>query len=419
MHIAVILPERYRGGTLRGAKNIARMLHVGSRAHDTPIKVTFGHIDDASLYRSSDFTDLVSMGIGVRPFQLQTIPADMLAEYYRGGFVRAKRRPTRDLVLFNDGMSNFEDADFWLIISDRIAGAIPPHRRYGVVVYDYIQRYVPAIFDGPDGSTDAWNAFDRFAAAVREADFVLCTTNQTRTDCISYVGVEANRVHVAPMEFDAIDDGTDVGEHPDNDAPYLLWTTNSTQHKNHMNIIDGLDAYFRKHPSSPLKIRMSGVYTHLFTEKAKGERHYDLDYIRDVRRKLAEAPLLRSRLEILGNVSDSQYVQQVRGAHFILHGALYDNGTFSIVEGAWFGIPSISSDYPAMREMSKLFSVPLSLFNPRDPAELATVLHNALGKREELVAALPMRSQLMNHTFEKVAPRYWLDFQHALQATGV
>lgn len=419
-HIAVILPERYRGGTLRGAKNVARMLYAGSREHGTPVKVSFGYPHDSSLYSDADFADLREMGIGVRSFEIEQMEPKAVAEYYRGGFVPTRRTATRDYIVFNDGMSNFEDADFWLIISDRIRGAIPPHRPYGVVVYDYIQRYVPAIFGTGKDSPEAWKVFDNFAAAVREADFVFCTTEQTKTDCISYVGVSAGRVHVMPMEFDAIAESDFDGarsldcEQP----PYLLWTTNTTQHKNHLNVIAGLDDFFRNNADLKLEVRMSGVYTHLYTDAGKGDKFYDLDYIREVRRKLADASFLKPRLRILGNVSDSEYIEQLRKAHFILHGALYDNGTFSVIEGAWYGVPSISSDYPAMQEMSARFSVPLTFFAPRSPDSLASALSFALANRDSLVEKLPGRDALLANTFEKVAPRYWEGFHAALIASG-
>lgn len=419
LHIAVILPERYRGGTLRGAKNIARMLSHGARKSGDKVRVTFGHIDDDTIYEPSDFRDLRAAGIGVRPFRLDTMRAEYLNPYFKSGVIPSQPTSNGEYLVFNDGMSNFEEADFWVLVSDRVFHPLPAHRRYAVVVYDYIQRYVPGIFGLDAASEGAWRAFDQFAKTAAKADFVICTTHQTRQDCISYTGTAADRVHVFPMEFDPIaqnklPDATAIDGEGE-EAPYLLWTTNSTEHKNHINLLEGLERFFRANPTSNLKVRMSGVYTHLFTESGKGDKHFDLPYPKKVRRKLQELPLLSKRLSIVGNVPDDQYLGQLRGAAFVLHGALYDNGTYSVVEGAWMGVPSISSDYPAMREVSRNFSLPLSFFDPRDPDSIAQTIASAVRDRDAMVRVMPSQQTLQQRSFEVVAPQYWEKFVAAVR----
>ena len=412
LNLAIILPAAYRGGTLRGALNIARMLKIGAAACGDALALSFGHIDDPTLYADADFEALRALGARIRPFRHEIIPASALASLY-GGWVPidpARRAP--EYLVFNDGVSNFEDADFWLIISDRLNVALPPHRRYAVVVYDYIQRYVPAIFGTTPERAPLWLQFEAYAEAARRAEFVICTTDQTRRDCIGYVGVEPERARLFPMEFDPL--AEQAAARRASRDPYILWTTNSTHHKNHLNVLEGLERFFRRYPDLPHAVRISGVLTNLFDASARDEPHFDDPYLVAVRAKIAECEAVRARLRILGNLPDSQYVSQLAHADLLLHGALYDNGTFSVVEAAWFGVPAVSSLYPAMREIEARFGVPLEYFEASDPDSLAAALGRAFADPAALRARLPQRERLRQHSFEVTAPQYWTAFKQAL-----
>jgi glycosyltransferase involved in cell wall biosynthesis len=419
-HIAVILPEGYRGGTLRGAMNIVRMLAIGAQDVGDKLKLSFGHLDLPDVYSDSDFDEICQLNVKVRPFLRQTMNGSELKSLYDSWINIPIEEQAAEYVIFNDGVSNFEDADFWLIISDRLPACIPPHRRYAVVIYDYIQRYVPEIFGRNKNSESNWLLFEKYAEAARKATFVLCTTEQTRRDCINYSGVSPDKVVLFPMEFDPVDFRPVAGSVcDDTDRPYIIWTTNSTQHKNHLNVIAGLEQYFCEHPDSLLYIRMTGVYTHLFSIEGKADRHFKDEYVVQVRQLIAKSQHLRDRLKILGNLTDEEYLQELAGADWLLHGALYDNGTFALVEAAWLGIPAISSDYPAIREQCKTFGLNLQFFDPNQPASLANVLASCYGKRVQAVQSLPTREQLSNCSYLKIAPTYWNKFKESLISQGV
>ena len=65
-------------------------------------------------------------------------------------------------------------------------------------------------------------------------------------------------------------------------------------------------------------------------------------------------------------VNDSEYVAIVRNSQFLVHNVLADNGTFSVIEAAILGRPSMSSDYPQMRELNKQFELDLQFFDAFD-----------------------------------------------------
>jgi glycosyltransferase involved in cell wall biosynthesis len=411
MRIAVILPERYRGGTLRGAKNVARMLRLGAQSAGDDLTVSFGYIDDPNIYSSDDFNDLRELGIACRPFRLELAAASGLNPYLIEWFHQFPENPTPNYVLFNDGITNFEECDFWIVVSDRVSSPIPPHRRYAVVTYDYIQRYVPEIFGTSPETDQYWILVEMYARFARSAAFVICTTEQTKSDCLAVAGATPDRVRVFPMEFDPLDLPT--GGSREDAAPYALWTTNTTEHKNHLNVIKGLERFFLENPASELQVRISGAYTDLFSGRFKGKPHFDNQYIALVRRTLEESSTLRKRVKILGNVSDTEYTAQLSAAAFCLHGAKYDNGTFAVLEAAWHAVPCLSSDYPAMREMSRRFSVPLTYFDPFQPDTLAAGIEHLMENRSDLVAALPSRDHLRRFSYENVAAEYWRCFKQA------
>lgn len=418
LNVAVILPERYRGGTLRGALNITRMLAIGAKESGDVLELSFGHIDAPEVYVEDDFQELRELGVRIRPFQLEVMAGSKLDPLYDTVMSVPGRRRASEYSVFNDGISNFEDADFWIIVSDRLRAPIPPHRKYAVVVYDYIQRYVPDIFGTSNATNGNWMQFERYAKASRNADFVICTTEQTRQDCISYIGAESSRVYKFPQEFDPIDSTTaTVWENSSVIVPYIIWTTNSTQHKNHRNVIAGLEKFLLRNSKNDVEIRMTGVYTHLFDSAGKRDPHFNDPYAVDVRNAIARTTLLKSRLKILGNLDDVEYRAQLAGARWLLHGAVYDNGTFSLIEAAWYGVPSISAEYPAIHECCENFYLDVALFDPYSPDSLCQVLESVIDHRDDWSRRLPGRDRLSNRSYENVAPSYWCKFKDAYIST--
>ncbi len=88
-------------------------------------------------------------------------------------------------------------------------------------------------------------------------------------------------------------------------------------------------------------------------------------------------------------------------------GFLYDNGTFAVVEAAYYGIPSVVNNYPQMKFMNERFKLNMSFFDGNNPDDIS----NALKEAEELLSRkskdLPTKEFLNNFTFEKLAYENW------------
>ena len=140
---------------------------------------------------------------------------------------------------------------------------------------------------------------------------------------------------------------------------FFLWTTNLCVHKNHENAFKALRLYYEKYEGS-LKCHMTGVDTReLFKRDASHLRAF-----RDIRQSSAA---LKHHLKIEGELPDQRYQAQLGCAAFLWHPGRIDNGTFSVVEAAHLGVPALSSDYPAMREIDQQFSLHLTWIDPDDP----------------------------------------------------
>ena len=58
---------------------------------------------------------------------------------------------------------------------------------------------------------------------------------------------------------------------------------------------------------------------------------------------------------MMGELRDRAFAGLLSEAAFLWHPAMIDNGSFTVIESAMRGVPALSSDYPAMREIDENF----------------------------------------------------------------
>ena len=391
--IAIFLPVAYRGGSMQGAKNLVKMIYLGAKSDNESIEVVFSCLKD-SYDVEEDFADLLEFGIAIRETEWKKITKEetQIALEYLGS---DKKLTHGEYLLPTDGINNFCDCKFWLIVSDRTFAPVAPVAPYGIVIYDYIQRYIPDIFGDDKGVLDA-----PFIASARSAEIIFCTTPQTREDTIQYAGVTSEKIILAPMEFNPL--RYTSKQYFDEPMDYLIWTTNKTFHKNHIVALRGLLEYYEK-LNGKLKVVIIGAETEYFRK----DHSNDLEYVNLVRQLIGKHSALHKNLLILGELSEDDYISVLAGAQFLFHPALYDNGTFSVIEAAYHGIPSISSHYPQMRYIDERFHLGMKFFDPRKPEQIAKTLKAAEIEHEEMRKALPSQTFLEQFTYEKLSSEYW------------
>jgi glycosyltransferase involved in cell wall biosynthesis len=385
--IAVLLPNAYRGGTLRSAKLLARALWAGSRqsGEDADVVIVYPQVNDEQLERWD--ADLPST-ITRRTLEWQELDpaAAFRAMRYAG---HPDWVPSASSYLTpDDGVRQLYDCDLWIFVGDRLSAPLLPIRPYALVVHDYLQRYVNLFPTGTDES---------FLAAARAAERVLVTTRFTEQDALTYAGVSKEKVVRLPMlapEFPSAERVTSAA-----DSRYFLWTTNLGSHKNHHNAISALRNYY--------ELLDGKLHCHVTGVNSGNLLKSNLPHLKALAAMVSDSEPLSKRLHLLGEIQDALYRRQLANAAFLWHPARIDNGTFSVIEAAQLNVPSLSSKYPAMEEIDAQFGLNLTWMDADDPVQMSQQLKWMEEHAHSLRACLPSETQLAQHGVQKVAREYW------------
>lgn len=383
--IAVIIPVEYRGGSLRGARLLAEAMHLGSRQWGEDVDVVLLHLK--SSVSAMDDSAARSGNIQHRPFLWKTLDAQTARRAMRYAGHEGWEPDCINYVVPDDGIKQLLDCDAWVVVSDRVSAPLLPLRPCIFMIFDYLQRYEQVMSHAGDRN---------FISAVRKAQKVLVTTEFTKQDAIQYAGVDDNRIVKLPMLFPELPELeesalTVAGE------PYFLWTTNLGAHKNHENALKALKFYYES---------LSGQFA-CFVTGVNTEGLLDLPSLKAVSKFFNSSTRLKDMVKLLGEVSDSEYRSVLANANFVWHAGRIDNGTFSVVEAASFGVPALSSDYPAMREMDSQFDLHLSWMDPGDYMEMARKLKEMELTYLSKKALLPSPEHLAEQGVERLAGEYW------------
>jgi glycosyltransferase involved in cell wall biosynthesis len=254
-----------------------------------------------------------------------------------------------DVLLPQDGAHNFLNCDAWIIFSIGHEGYIPRVRPMAVYCADLIQRYLPQLLDSPEGQIqpDVWDRQLQTFLGWRDATCVFATTPQTTNDVVAYAGVAASRALLVPTLVDPLSGLLEVNvKKPE--APYILWVTNTSLHKNHSAAVEALRVYYEE-LGGELEIIIVGADSDLLNPTAGGTSVGAQAFRR--------VPNLMSRIHFAGSVSNQAYLELVHGATIVWHNVIIDNGSFVAFDAARAGRYLVSSDYPQMRYLCERYGV--------------------------------------------------------------
>jgi len=371
------------------------MLCLGSKLYKEPLEIVFSFIDGA-YNTQEDFSELKDLGITICETTWKKITKTEL------NFIHEFNNSTVECEWDNyqipmSGRTSFLDCDLWLLISDRTAQApLAPICPYGVVVYDYIQRYVPEIFCDVANATEL-----NYFQTVRNAQFVITTTPQTQNDVIQYAGVASSKVHLLPIEFAPPKPPNSVQVfHGKN---YFVWVTNVSYHKNQLRTFRALEKYYGQ-LNGQLDCIILGTYTEIYTDPIKASSYPFWTHLSNIFNKSA---ILKQRCHTPGEVSDQLYSNYLAQSQFLLHPVLFDNGTYSVIEAAYLNTPSTSSNYPAMQYMNQHFHLNLCFFDPYSIDDMAKKLKIMEETCADRKTQLPSKDSLDMHSAERLGPQLW------------
>jgi glycosyltransferase involved in cell wall biosynthesis len=392
--IAVILPVEYRGGTLRGALSLCNAIHLGAEESKDAVDVVFCHIDDPHTYSDEDF-DSLSSKVGRRPMKWRILDKDKARRSMRYSGVPGWEPDQAGYMVPEDGIRQLQDCDLWIVVSDRLEYPLLPLRPYVLMVYDYIQAYEKVLPRDVD---------QIFINAARKAHRVWVTTDFTYGDGLRYAGISHEKIAKVPMLISDIEDRESNARKM---VPcYFLWMTNKGAHKNHVNFVKALSIYYEEYQGI-LDCWVTGVET-------DGLRDEHAPHLREMFNFIDSTEILRKRLKWCGELSDFQLSKALKNAGFLAHPVKIDNGTFGVVEAAKLGTPSISSDYPAMKELDQRYEMNLTWMDPKSPRDMARGLkrmEESLGRQRSISLG---ENVLQSNSVEHLASIYWREVKKCL-----
>lgn len=381
--LAVILPQEYTGGVLDYTKRLIYAIKKGAELCGDTVEIILGYKEHPNFYKENYFDELKKIGVKIRKFVWEEITNARANEILSIMNINV-RKEEAGYVILNDGMNYFADCDYLLFTADRIPGNLFSLRPYGVIAHDYIQRYLPELFG---------EYYERFLVeTVRNADAIYTTTYITKTDCIQYAGVPERKIHLLPLFFEEVT----VKNVYNDSRKYFLWSTNVSMHKNHKTVLKALEKYYAD--GGTLECYVTGTNTEKFNVK-KSYSGGD-NYIDEIREIIKSNKVLIQHIKIMGNLPKEKYLSILSGAEFFLHAGYADNGNGTAFDAAMLNVPTISSDYPAMRNMDRVIGLNMLFFDKKDSVQLAKVMAEAEKNIADLKRKLPSTRDLRKFTIQ-------------------
>lgn len=384
--LCVMLPEGYTGGVLDYTIRIVEAIKRGAEQNGDSLELVFAY-KDSPVYDDKDyFKPIRNMGISIRKFQWKMYTYDQIVEAYR--LMGINYKPNQDIYWIPfDGGNNFLDCDSILLTDDRVPGAVMFFQSYGLIAHDYIQRVNPNIFLNNE-------LFDAACIKItRQAKAVFASTPITIEHAIQYVGISEKKIHLIPVpaSYDNIKQ-YQINIIPDED--YFLWSTNLARHKNHINALEAISIYYMM--GGHLKCVVTGVNTHYLDPEYEFEDDspYKTPYVLKLREMICKNNLLKENLIFLGNLPKPMYKCMLKNAKFFFHPGSSDNGNGTAFDALFLGVPTISSDYRAMRYYDTYFPLNMKFFDNTDVDDMAQKLYYADKFNDELRAKLPSEKEL-------------------------
>jgi len=191
--------------------------------------------------------------------------------------------------------------------------------------------------------------------------------------------------HVGEAPSETLDLGTGVRR------PFVLSANNVTVHKNLGGVIAAQAILRDRNPD--LHLVMAGVGTERATGRATSVG--------------STSPIGDPDVIGLGYVSNEHILRLIDEAEVVVNASLYEAGNGPGLDAWSRGAPVAMSDIPAFTEHLSALGVEATLFNPRDPADIAAKIQAVLDDPATARAAAERSRVAINkHTWDVVAVRY-------------
>ncbi len=369
----LFLPTAYRGGVWESVRNLVTALAEVNRQRRL-LKLVLGvHEDQADTALLGRDAPDVRLERLVHEEYTPDEGRDVLGNAYRqrdpAGVQRFCGYRGRDYPAAR--------ADAWLALLDRFSLPLLPVRPYAVWVYDMIQRHAPECFG--DVFFSHWVRAG-MVPTLRHAAAIITTSQSTARDVADFYGLQTGKVRTVPVACEPHRRfaGFTPRTVPLAREPFLLYPANAGGHKG-AGVV--LRAYAR------LRERLGGrtpLLVQCGTESDAFSRRYqprpaDPPHWAATRALVADLELEEGRdVVFTGFVEDDQLLDLYQRCGAVINAAKYDNGSYSLVEGRYFGRPLVSAEYPGATDLCARFGLPARFFPVDDDAALAARLEEVL-----------------------------------------
>lgn len=420
--IGIVMQHPYiGGGTLKAFKQIIQMflrlkvnLSVGLSSEYLDKTKPFHKLDIVEEIRKE-----VPLSVPIKTFQYQPFQPEF--QINCNFFCQTVMRTQPDFLL-NDAINFFQECDEFIFISDRTESNIRmTEKPYSLIVYDYLQRYV-------DHNFIPENYEERMMHFVRNAKQVFVTTEATGKDVASYVGYPEDKVIRLPFElsFREIENYLAEPEEKHRDGyafkragktfrtkdekageisrNYILWACNSSEHKNHVRVIQAFQKFCQENINDKELLVVTGVLTdHL---DPSNDDFLEYPHVKEFKQFLKQNPDIRKRVFFAGEMPRHAFLTTMKNADAVLLSSVYDNGAYAAMESASFRVPCISARYPGIQELADYLKVEPSWYDPYDVDSIADAMILTLKNREDLIGKLPGFPEMKRLDFENMTEKF-------------
>ena len=369
--VVLIQHLAYVGGVWQATRNLAQSLVDINRQRDE-LDIVLAVLPEQT--GCEEFQRLVPNVriIRVTPVEVPRSTVERLAQRYR----RPLPALHHDQYLFFEGENGeLLEADAWLTVIDRFTKCLAPLRPYSVLVHDMIQRGVPSQFDCP-----AWRAIvaDGMCPSARQADVVLTTTTATAFEVMDEYQIPASQMRVVPLAHDPVKRFETIESTPVTKVhgPFILNVANHASHKGAEVLLRAAGMWKQRAEWQDWMLVICGFGTRLFSPDSVEE--YQGEHVPKMRRLVRDLGLVEGRdVVFLDYIDDHQLKDLFERSSIVVNAARYDNGSYSMIEGTWFGKPVVSTRYPGAEYVDRRFGVGAHFFRVEDPADLMCALDKA------------------------------------------
>ena len=391
--VGVILTEPYLGGVLDFTKRFVLSVHEEAVKREAPVDIIFAHVhyDNEEINSFHEFRDA---GIAIREIKTKEMKTSSvtrmldMAGYLPKKFHGKKKIPSG--IVYDDGIHLMMDCDYLINMTDRSGtfDRILPVYPYAVVAHDFIDRYSPigenfvrneeadkeGYLEAQENRTDKekklakerneekHGKFIRYyrdigscIADMRNADHVFVTSQPGYVDALQFAMVNKKDLELIPLLYEMLTTKNEFKQACKSEKkPYFVWSTNISKHKNHINALKALKAYYQN--GGQLECKVTGRSASVFDPHREiDEAHPEdtIEYIESVRKFISDSELLDEHITFEGYMPEEDYRELMKEAAFLFHPGFADNGNGSAIDAACYGIPTLSNDYPAMRYLSE------------------------------------------------------------------